>query len=164
MTATSIMTQALTLLRPHDTVKDGLRLMHEKKVRTLPVVNEDGGFVGLFGIRQVVHLLLPKAAQIEDGLTDLSFMPDDEDELHARIEAVDDEPVSAYLEPADGLLICEPDTPLPEVLELLHLSFNSSLPVLVVDNESKQLVGMVSGWDILEKIVMDVVGTKPDGG
>jgi CBS domain-containing protein len=164
MTATSIMTQDLTLLRSTDTVKDGLRLMHEKKVRTLPVVDEEGGFVGLFGIRQVVHLLLPKAAQIVDGLTDLSFMPDDEDELHARIEAVDDEPVSAYLEAADDLLICEPTTPLPEVLELLHLSFNTSLPVLVVDNESRALVGMVSGWDILEKIVMDVVGDNHNAG
>jgi CBS domain-containing protein len=164
MTVTSIMTRALTRLRPDDTVRQGLRLMHEKRVRTIPVIDDDGGFVGLFGIRQVVHLLLPKVARMKDGLTDLSFMPDDEDELHARIEAVDDEPVSAYLEPASALLICEPSTPLPEVLELLHQSFNSSLPVLVVDNESRKLVGMVSGWDILEKIVMDVVDEDHDGG
>jgi CBS domain-containing protein len=164
MTASSIMTEAVTSLRPGDTVRRGLRIMHENKARTMPVIDDDGSFVGLFGIRQVIHLLLPKVAQIEHGLTDLSFMPDDEDELHARIEAVDDEPVSAYLERASDLLICEPTTPLPEVLELLHQSFNSSLPVLVVDNQSKKLVGMVSGWDILEKIVMDVVGEKDDGG
>ena len=163
MTARSIMTREITYLRSTDTVRQGLRLMHEKRVRTLPVIAKDGGFVGLFGVRQVVHLLLPKVARMEDGLTDLSFMPDDPEELQARIQAVDSQPVSAFLEPADDLLICEPDTPLPEVLELLHLSFNSSLPVLVVDNQSQKLVGMVSGWDILEKIVMEVIGGEANG-
>ena len=158
------MTRELSLLRPDDSVRDGLRLMHEKRVRTLPVVDEDGGFVGLFGVRQVIHLLLPRVARIEGGLTNLSFMPDNEEELQARIEAVDDLPVSDFLEPRGDLLICKPTTPLPEVLELLHQSFKTSLPVLVIDNHSQKLVGMVSGWDILEKIVMEVVGGKDDAG
>ena len=62
MTAESIMTSALVTLGPDDTVADALSLMHSKGVRNLPVVDETGSFIGLFGLRRLSHLLLPKAA------------------------------------------------------------------------------------------------------
>ena len=160
MIVKTIMTREIRKLRPEDTVADGLRMMHEQHVRTLAVVGDDEEFVGLFGIRQVVHLLLPKAAQIEFGLTDLSFMPDNLGELYHRLQDVGEKPVSGFLEEKEDLLVCEPETPLPEVLELLHLSINTSLPVLVVDGDSNRLVGMVSAWDVLEKLVMNVFNNK----
>jgi CBS domain-containing protein len=160
MTVESIMTRDLVLLRPTDKVREGLQKMHEEHVRTLAVVGDDNEFIGLFGVRQVVHLLLPKAAQIEFGLTDLSFMPDDLGEMYDRLIEVGDQPVADFLEPRDDLLICGPSTSLPEVLELLHQSFNTSLPVLVLDDDASKLVGMVSGWDVLEKLVMNVFNNK----
>ena len=162
MTVQTIMTTEITKLSPTDRVSTGLRIMHEQHVRSLAVVGDDDEFIGLFGIRQVVHLLLPKAAQIEDGLTDLSFMPDDLGEMYDRLQEVGDKPVSDFLEGREGLLICDPSTSLPEVLELLHLSFNTSLPVLVVDGDRNTLVGIVSGWDVLEKIVMNVFNDIDD--
>ena len=160
MTVETIMTRDLVVLRPTDKVRDGLQKMHEQHVRTLAVVDENNEFVGLFGVRQVVHLLLPKAAQIEFGLTDLSFMPDDLGEMYDRLIDVGDQPVADFLEPRDDLLICDPSTSFPEVLELLHRSFNTSLPVLVLDDDANKLVGMVSGWDVLEKLVMNVFNNK----
>jgi len=162
MTVQSIMTQDLRKIHPDRTVRDGLKMMHERHVRTLAVVNEDDQFVGLFGLRQLVHLLLPKAAQIEYGLTDLSFMPDDMGELYHRLQSVGKKPVSEFLERKDDLLLCDPATPLPEVLELLHQSFNTSLPVLVVEGANNKLVGMVSAWDVLEKLVMNVYSDAGD--
>ena len=156
MTVNTIMTREITMLRPEDPVRKGLEMMHRKRVRNLPVVNHDGSFAGLFGIRQVVHLLLPKAAQIKGGLTDLSFMPDDYGDVYHRVLEVGDRPVSEFLEPGENLLICEPGTPIPEVLELLNQSFYTSLPVLVLDDDATTLTGMVSGWDVLEKLVMNV--------
>jgi CBS domain-containing protein len=160
MTVESIMTRDLVVLRPTDKVSEGLRKLHEQHVRTLAVVGDDYDFVGLFGIRQLVHLLLPKAAQDKYGLTDLSFMPDDLGELYHRLRELGDKPVADFLEPREDLLICDPSTSLPEMLELLHLSFNTSLPVLVLDGDSDRLVGMVSGWDVLEKLVMNVFDNK----
>jgi len=163
VTVDAIMTRDITLLDPGDRVSDGLRRMHEQRVRTLAVVDSRGEFVGLFGIRQVVHLLLPTAARIDPGLTNLSFMPDDLGGLYDRLREIGDQPVSGFLEPREDLLICSPSTSLPEVLELLQQSFNTSLPVLIVDDDSNRLVGMVSGWDVLEKIVMNVFdGDSPD--
>ena len=141
-----------------DTVSHGLRVMHEAHVRTLPVVDEDEHFLGLFGIRQVVHLLLPKAAQMEFGLTNLSFMPDDLGKLYHRLQDVGQKPVVEFLAPAADVLTCKPSTPMPEVLELLQRSFNTSLPVIIVDGTENRLVGMVSSWDVLERLVVNVFG------
>ena len=156
MTVNTIMSRQIRMLGASDTVRKGLEMMHELRVRNLAVIDDNGRFLGLFGIRQVVHLLMPKAAQIEGGLTDLSFMPDDYGEMHDRVLEVGDRPVAEFLEPRENLLICEPGTPIPEVLELLHQSFHTSLPVLVLDDEENALVGMVSGWDVLEKLVINV--------
>ena len=130
MTVNTIMSRQIRMLGASDTVRKGLEMMHELRVRNLAVIDDNGRFLGLFGIRQVVHLLMPKAAQIEGGLTDLSFMPDDYGEMHDRVLEVGDRPVAEFLEPRENLLICEPGTPIPEVLELLHQSFHTSLPVL----------------------------------
>ena len=156
MPVRSIMSDHVKSLRPADPVSDGLRMMHEHHVRTLPVIGDDDQFVGLFGIRQVIELLLPKAAQIEYGLKDLSFMPDNLGALYDRLHDVGNRPVSEFLADESELLICAPSTPLPNLLELLRSSFHTSLPVLVVEDESNRLVGMVSGWDVLEKLVMNV--------
>lgn len=156
MTVESIMSVSLVTLKPTDTVRYALQLMREQFVQNLPVVKDDGTFVGLFGVRQVVHLLLPKAAQIEYGLEDLSFMPDELGEFYHRLQEVGEQPVSDYLEPGEDLLFCNPTTSLPEVLELLHLSFFRSLPVIVVEEDGNRLLGMVSAWDVMEKLVTNV--------
>ena len=156
MTVDAIMTREVVTLSAKDTVSHGLRIMHEQHVRNLPVVDDDGRFLGLFGIRQLVHLLLPKAAQIEYGLTNLSFMPDDLGELYHRLQHVGQKPVAEFLAPAADVLSCKPSTPMPEVLELLHRSITTSLPVIVVEGSDNRVVGMVSSWDVLEKLVVNV--------
>ena len=83
--------------------------------------------------------------------------------MYHRVLEVGNRPVAEFLEPSENLLICEPGTPIPEVLELLDQSFHTSLPVLVLDDKENALVGMVSGWDVLEKLVMNAFNhTKPD--
>ncbi|MGB5452380.1 MAG: CBS domain-containing protein [Sedimenticolaceae bacterium] len=175
MTVENIMSFRLVRLKPTDRVCDALRIMHEQQIRNLPVVDEDDQFVGLFGIRPLVRLLLPEAAKIKYGLKDLSFMSDDAGALHDRLREVANKPVSDFLEKKKKLTFCKPSTSFPEVLELLDQSSDSSLPVIVVKGKHKRLVGMVSSWDVLEKIVMGMTditndcsgggkGVKKDGG
>ena len=52
------------------------------------------------------------------------------------------------------LLFCTPETAFPELLALLDESKDSSLPVIVVEGETRKVVGMVSSWDVLEGIIM----------
>ena len=48
-------------------------------MRNLPVVDESGAFIGLFGLWRLSHLLLPKAA-LDLGvhsISDLHLLPDE---------------------------------------------------------------------------------------
>jgi len=163
MTAKNIMSFRLIKLSPTDRVCDALKIMHTHQIRNLPVVDDDGQFIGLFGIRRMISLLLPKAAQINFGLKELNFMPDEVEVLYERLAEIGDKPVTEFLEKKKNLLFCKPSTAFPEVLELLEQNPGSSLPVIVVKGKKKKLVGMVSSWDILDKLVMNIFSGEAEG-
>lgn len=156
MTTESIMTSGLFTVKPTDSVADALSLMHEKHVRNIPVVDEAGTFVGLFGLRRLSHLLLPKAALTlgKHNISALYFLPDEIIQMGDRWHEIADQPVENFLEKKKKLMFCTPDTAFPELLALLDESKDMSLPVIVVEGDSQKLVGMVSIWDVLEGIIM----------
>jgi len=156
MTTENIMTSGLFTIKPTDTVADAMLVMHTNHVRNLPVVDESGKFIGLFGLRRLSHLLLPKAALLlgKHSLSDLDFLPDEIMQMGDRWHEIADQPVVNFLEKESKLLFCSPDTAFPELLALLDESKDSSLPVIVVEGNNKKVVGMVSTWDVLEGIIM----------
>ena len=100
MTTDSIMTSSLFTLKPTDTVADAIKLMHRERVRNLPIVDEAGNFIGLFGLRRLGRLLLPKAAS---GLgpysvSDLHFLPDEVVQMSKRWKKIARQPVVNFLE------------------------------------------------------------------
>ncbi len=156
MTAGSIMSFRLVKLKPTDKVCYALKVMHAQQIRNLPVVDENGQFVGLFGVRRLNRLMLPQAAQMNFGLKDLSFMPDENGEMLERMKDVSQRPVSDFLEKKKRLVFCKPSTSFPEVLELLDQNPDTSLPVIVLKGKKKKLVGMVSSWDVMEKLMVNM--------
>jgi CBS domain-containing protein len=172
MTTDSIMTNRVITLKPDDRVVDALRVMHRHHVRNLPVVDTEGSFIGLFGVRRLSRLLLPKAARDLNryNITDLSFLPDETDQLRERWQHVASRHVSEFLEKKKKLLFCTPETTFPQLLELIDRSKDSSLPVIVIEGTNRKLVGMVSAWDVLEGIIMRLLAEStvtgretPDG-
>jgi CBS domain-containing protein len=139
--------------------------MHQKHVRNLPVVDGAGMFVGLFGLRRLSHLLLPRAALDlgKHSLSQLHFLPDEIVQMGDRWHEIADQPVSNFLEKKKKLLFCTPETAFPELLALLDESKDSSLPVIVVEGDTQKLVGMVSTWDVLEGIIMGRLIKGADG-
>jgi CBS domain-containing protein len=150
------MTSNLYTLKPTSTVADAISLMHQTRVHNLPVVDDKGMFIGLFGLRRLGHLMLPIAASSlgPHSISDLHFLPDDVVLMGDRLHEIAGQPVVNFLEKKKELMFCTPETAFPEMLALLDQSKDSSLPVLVVEGESKKLVGMVSPWDVLEGIIM----------
>ena len=163
MTAKNIMSFRLIKLSPTNRVCDALKTMHTHQIRNLPVVDDNDQFIGLFGIRRMITLLLPKAAQINFGLKDLNFMPDEVEALYERLGEISEKPVTDFLEKKKNLLFCNPSTTFPEVLELLTENQNTSLPVIVVKGKKKKLVGMISAWDVLDKLVMNMYAGEGGG-
>jgi len=166
MTTESIMTSGLYTLKPTDAVVDALLLMQQNHVRNIPVVDEKGLFVGLFGLRRLCHQLLPRAALNlgQHSISDLHFLPDEILQMGDRWHEIADQPVSNFLEKEKKLLFCTPKTAFPELLALLDESKDTSLPVIVVKGKSKKLVGMVSAWDVLEGIIMGRLINPEDEG
>lgn len=150
------MTSGLYTLKPSDSVADALLLMHAKHVRNIPIVDKKGNFVGLFGLRRLSHLLLPKVALNlgKHSISNLHFLPDEIVQMGDRWHEIADQPVENFLEKKKKLLFCSPETAFPELLSLLDESKDTSLPVIVVEGDSEKVVGMVSTWDVLEGIIM----------
>ena len=167
MTTASIMTTRLFTIKPEDSVAEALQLMHREHVRNLPVVDESGDFVGLFGLRGLSRILLPIAAS-EFGrysIADLRFLPDETLLVSDRWNEVADQPVLNFLEKRKKLKFCTPETRWPELLAMFDSNQGLSLPVIVVQGESSRLVGMISAWDVLNNIVMGCLlnGTSGEG-
>jgi len=161
MTASTIMSTDIVTLKPDDTISDALQLMCKHAVHNLPVLDDDGTFLGLFSLRRLSRELLPKAAKLDESslLMHINFMPDDTDELLQRLSKLGQKPVSDLLEKTSKLRLCKPDTTLPELLQLLFES-PISLPVVVLKDNKKKLSGMVSNWDVLTKLTVNLLGDK----
>jgi len=148
-------------LKPDDSIAGALAIMCKHTVHNLPVIDDEGTFLGLFTLRRLSRELLPTAAKLNEDslLMHINFMPDSTDEVLQRLNKVAQQPVSGLLEKNSKLRFCKPDTKLPELLQLLFES-PTSLPVLVLKGKKKKLVGMVSNWDILTKLTVNLLGEK----
>ncbi|MCU7834725.1 MAG: CBS domain-containing protein [gamma proteobacterium symbiont of Taylorina sp.] len=161
MTATTIMSTNVVTLKPDDSIMSALKLMCTHSVHNLPVLDKDDNFLGLFSLRRLSRELLPKAAKLDENslLMHINFMPDGTDDLLHRLHKLGKKPVSDLLEKSNKLRFCSPDTALPELLQLLFDS-PTSLPVVVVEGKKKKLAGMVSNWDVLTKLTVNLLGEK----
>jgi CBS-domain-containing membrane protein len=127
--------------------------MFQHRIRTLPVVDAQDVYQGLFGIQFLLKELLPKAATLnqERGLSDLTFMHDSLDDVRSTLK----ERLASLYPQAVGTAVHREIAPLsaddsiPEaMLRVYHAGF--SLPV--IDEKTQKLVGIVSHWSILAKL------------
>lgn len=158
-----IMTPDPLTISPDMKASDALKEMYHAQYRSMPVVDAEGRFVGLFSIYRLIELLLPRAAMAREGsLDDLSFVHESMDHLLERLQELADLPVSELLEKKKRLSVCKPNTSLTEMLLLLHEG-HTSLPVVVVKGKHKRLVGIVSHWDVLSKLATQLFPDEIEG-
>jgi len=148
MTAKSVMDPHPCILNPSDTIKTAAGYIMEHRYRNLPVVSDDGVFLGVFGVNCLLRLVLPKALFIDKGLDNVGFIHESLHDLHDRLREVENEPISVCMR-QDAPTV-SPDTPLVETLLLLYQQ-RTSIPVVV--QGSGKLMGMISYFDVGEKIL-----------
>ncbi|MES9873965.1 MAG: CBS domain-containing protein [Candidatus Sedimenticola sp. 6PFRAG7] len=135
-------------------VSEALRLMCNHRIHNIPIMDGDGHFIGLFGLRNLLQALLPKAATLSPSLSNLDFLADNLQEVVQCLEHVIDQPVRDYVE-KENVTVCRSDAPIMEVIRELYEA-PSSLPVVLVEGDDMKLVGMISNWDILSKLAAEL--------
>ncbi len=159
MSAEQFMSRDPVTAHADERVRNALVKMCDKHIHNLPVMDSDGKFIGLFGLRNLLRALLPKAATISPALKSLVFLADNLEEVIESLQEVADQPVKNYLD-RDHLILCRTDEPIMEVIRKLYEA-PTSLPVVLVESDGAHLVGMISYWDILAHISSQLGDVDP---
>jgi CBS domain-containing protein len=136
------------LLREDDSVAGALGRMLKDRLTSAPVVDAQGRFAGMFRVRRVVGLALPKAATLDNLVEDISYLNETIDDLKHRLGTIANDGVGKHLD--DSVPVARPDTALAEILLLLYRSSNT---VPVVDAASRKLLGIVTSQGILNALL-----------
>ena len=148
MNASEAMDPNPTTLKPTDTIECAARYIMKNRYRNLPVVDENFCYVGMFGVNCLLKQVIPKAVFLKQGLENVSFIHESFEDLYHRFSAVKDQPISICM--SKEIKPVTPDTPLTETMMQLYKT-RASIPV--VEKDSCKLLGMISYWDIGEKIL-----------
>jgi CBS domain-containing protein len=148
MSCTAIMTKAPATIREQESVADATAKLVANHFTNLPVVDPEGRYAGMFGLYDLLSLLVPRVALAGDLMSNLRFIADDPEELRRRYREVKNRPVAEVANRKAPIL--ESDTPEVEAIRLFCRN-HISLPV--VDAESGRVLGIVSCWDAIRAIV-----------
>ena len=148
MNASEVMDPEPSTLKPTDTIGYGAEIIMHSRYRSLPVVDENFCYVGMFGVNCLLKQVIPKAVFLHKGLENISFIHESLQDLYDRFNEVRNQPISICL--SHDIKAVAPDAPLTETLLQLY-DTKSSIPV--VDPKSEKLLGMISYFDVGRKIL-----------
>ncbi len=148
MKANIIMNPHPMTLRPTDTVATAADRILKHHLRHLPVVDEQGRYLGTFSVYSLLKLTLPNAVLDKHGLDNVSFVTESVEDLAQRLGKRRDEPVKNWLNIHE---VARPDTHAMEIMLLMLHGRTTSVPV--VNKTNNRLEGIISFWDVLEKLV-----------
>ena len=142
MTCRDVMIRNPPTLAADMTVGEAVRLLTGQRLFALPVADAAGIYQGLFGVDDVVGLLLPSGTA-EGLVPDLGFMADDPGEIRDRLAERAGRPIGPLLH--REMPTMNPETSIVEALFLLHKHRH---PLAVVDPD-RRLLGLMTHWEAL---------------
>jgi CBS-domain-containing membrane protein len=156
MSCEKIMIRDPAWVREDDTIGMAAKQIVELHCISLPVVDSAGRLVGLFGIFDLLALLVPRVAVIGNLLPNLRFLSDDDAVMRQKFAELKDNPVKRAVNREAARV--HPDTPLIEAIRLLC---RNHLTIPVVEQNTERLVGMITYWDAARHIIGPVPGAGP---
>jgi CBS domain-containing protein len=142
------MTRAPVTLREDERVADAAAKLLSQHHPNLPVVDAEGRYVGMFGVDDLLGLVVPRIALAGNLLSNLRFISDDPDDLRRKFLALKDRRVAEFADRNCATL----DPEAPEV-EAIRLFCRSHGALAVVEKQSRKVLGMISHWDALRALV-----------
>lgn len=145
MTCHALISPPPAVLAKTDTVAHAVEQLLSHRFTTLPVTDAKGHYLGVFGVRELIALLLPRAARLGEDLGDLNFVSDTVDDLKARLGSLGKETLSKHMAAHRSV---RPET---SVVEALLLLYRGECCLPVVDSAGK-LLGLVTATDAVARI------------
>ena len=147
MSCAAIMTANSPTIRDCDSLADAAGKLVAGRASSLPVVDGEGRYVGMFGIRDLLGLLVPRGALAGDLVPNLRFLGGDAEALRSRFQAVKARTVGDIADRRAATLY--PDMPEIEALRALSREL-TTLPVIARD--TGELLGIVGCWDAIRAL------------
>jgi CBS domain-containing protein len=147
MSCTAIMTKTPLTIPEDETVAGAAAKLIGHHYTSLPVVDASGRYVGMFGIYDLLGLLVPRVALAGNLMSNLRFLSDDPGELRRRYEEVKSRLVSEAADRNSARL----DSDAPEI-EAIRLCCRSHTPIPVVEKGTDKVIGIISCWDALRAL------------
>lgn len=147
-TAADVMDPNPTTVKHSDLISVGIELIMELRYRHLPVVDEDGRYLGIFGVNCLLRLVLPQIAVMDKGLENVSFIYETLNDMLDRLNENKQKTIETCM--STDVDIVYPDTPLVKTLK--HL-YDSKCSIPVVDPKSQKLLGMISYFDVGQHVL-----------
>jgi CBS-domain-containing membrane protein len=148
MSCKAAMIKKIIIVDPDLTVAEALCIIGEHAIRSVPVVDKDANYYGMFGLHSLMDDLLPTAARMEGGITNLSFLEGGAPGAAKRIRKLAPQAVRTIIQPVEDESILSPDLPMLEAIRRLSV-YGSPLPVL---DENKKFLGLVSEQSCLNEL------------
>jgi CBS domain-containing protein len=149
------MKRTVIFVRPDTTIGQAVTLMIEKRVGTLPIVDEDDALVGVITICDIINIFLPDFVSL---LSDIDFIKDYGNlkiPSMETLEKVENQPVAEIMEEPVAV---EDDSSLIRALSIMH---KHNLADLLVLKQGK-LCGIASRVDIGREFFSSWRMSKPE--
>lgn len=160
MTCSKAMFTDFVSVTPDDTVGHALELLEEHGIRSIPVLDSEGGFLGFFHFRRLLAQLLPLSGEMDllgsparGGLIDRNLKLTSIIGSSAELNCGDR--LTALLSVRLGdvtdtdFAVAHPDTPLLETIRLL-IKYRGPLPV--VNKGEKKLIALVTVQSMMQAL------------
>jgi len=147
MSCTSAMLKKPLTVSPKDTVGQGMERLLKEGIRSMPVVDEHGDYIGMFHFRQVLKQLLPKSVLAEGGVDDLDFLCGTDQQVVDKLAEVYEMNISDVV-----------DTERPVLREdevfwvAVHMIYKHDAPMAVLKAGTRKLIGIVSKQSLIEDL------------
>jgi predicted transcriptional regulator len=134
-------------LSPDMTVEEGLNVLHDKKIRILPVVDDENNYLGMFCYRTLLGKLLPFSAMMEGGLESLNFTSQTNEEVREKLEGLLDKKVVEVMDEERPTLTTD-----MSFWHMLLMIYKYDAPLAVLDKDTNKMFGVVTKQSSIEDL------------
>lgn len=157
MLVRDVMTSPVVRISPEATVAEALRLMMERRVDGLPIVDDRNGVVGILTYADLLRRVRRHNPQVADFFLFPFYYQEEDEEVSLRVQRILEMRVTEVC--SRMVVTCGPEGHLADVAGMMVDHRIKRMPVVTEDGT---LVGIISRGDVM-RAVWERYGSRPKG-